>query len=294
MSKLTKGLLIGSLAAGIAALAGSAPVSASSYGHDYKKPSWGGYAHYGSFSHNNVSFNEHYDKTSSFFFSLKQDEKKQHNEHYSSDSKNHYGGGWGGYGNSVNINYHKDMSSYKSLEETEKKHSRESYDSKYKQHNDRKDYGGKHGGSYASNHVSASVNFKKEYDYAASVKAVAAHSSSVSSNVSLNNYGPHGGYSNHVSAYENHDNYSKVEASVAEKVKLQNSESYNADNNYGSYGKYGGGNHSSNSVDYRAASSYEASREIKYSAEEKNSYSSGFESNTASYNKDHDYNKKHY
>lgn len=312
MSKLTKGLIVGTLAAGIAALGGATPVSASSYsGHDYK-PMWGGYSHHGSSDHNSVSFHENYDKASSFFYNLKQEDKKHDSEHYDHKSMSHnnngWGNKWGGSGNSVHISYNKDSSNYMSRAEQEKKHMSESYDSKYKQSNNRSDFGGWGRGAYSSNNVSASVNFQKEYDYAASVKAVAAHSSSVNTSTDLKNYGPHGGYSNSVSAHENYDNYSKVESSVAEKVKQQASESYNSNNMYANNGGWNGwgGTVTANNTSYKADSSYEASREVKYMAEEKSSYSSGFDSESSSYNKgydnkhhddkdyDKDYDKKHY
>lgn len=325
MSKLAKGLVVGTLAAGFAVLAGTGQVSASAAYGDWKAPEWGqmkswggydkghdkgydknydkGYKHgkdknndyYGgqsSFRFNDVNFNENYDKSKSVFYYVKSDEKKSDNESYKHNSYNQndgkgWGKGYGGYTNAVSIDYQRDNNSYKSYEESKKLKEREQYAANYNQSNVNYDFGkGRgHGGNLAASNVSASVAFKKEYDYAASVKAVAAHNSSVGSSVSVANTGPYGGQSSNVSAYENTNSYSRVEASVAEKVKQEAAVNYSANNlNVNQGGKWGGGNLSASSTDYNAYSNYEASREVKYVAEESNSSSSGFNANNASYN----------
>lgn len=281
MSKLAKSLAVGTLAAGLAVLASASPVSANAYYKDYKSP------HFGSYSSNDIHFNERYDKASSFFYSLKEDEKKQDSEHFSFNSENHrdnnkkhHGKGYGGYGNSVSIDYSRDNSFSKSFEETKALTASESYSSDFRQSSDRGNYG-KYGG-HASNSVQASVNFHKEKSFASSVKAEVAHSSSVNTSVNLNNYGPHGSYSNSVSAYENVDHYSKVEATVAAYEKEQSSVNYSADTSRANYGGCGcGGSSDSTSINYSADKSYEASKKVTYSAEESTSYSSGFSSHTS-------------
>jgi hypothetical protein len=310
MSKLAKGLAVGTLAAGFAVLAGTGQVSASAaYGgwqmpdmgnmkvwhesdHGYKGGKDGHHYDFGgrtNFSFNDVSFNESYDKNRSMFYNLKTDEKKTDSEHFSSDNYNQNAGkGWGhgGFTNAVSVDYNRDMSSYKSLEETKKLHESESYAANYDQSSARYDFGqGRgHGLNLAATNVSASVNFNKEYDYAASVKAVASHNASVGSSVNVVNTGPWGGNASSVSAYENVDNYSRVEASVAESVKQEQAVNYNASTLNANQGNWGGGNVAASNVDYNAYSNYEANREVTYVAEESNSYSSGFEANNASYN----------
>lgn len=293
MSKLTKGLAVSTLAAGIAVLYGTGAVSA---GADY-----GSYMNYkpqqGSYSSNDVHFGEQYDKAASYFFSLKEDEKKDNSESYSynngsynfggqNDKHGDKKGGWGSNdrGNSVSIDYQRNDSSSKSLEQKEAASSKESYASDFMQSSNRGNYGGGwgQGSNYVNNSVKAAVNFNKEYNYAASVKAEASHSSSVSNNFSLANYGNGSSNSASVSAFENMNQYSKIEASVAESQKEQSSVSYSADNSQANFGGFGGGSMANNSINYNATSSSESSREMTYSAEQSSSYSSGLTSNTSS------------
>ncbi len=302
MSKLAKGLAVSTLAVSIAVLYGAGTVSANAYFGDYKikKP------HQGSYASQDVHFNEKYDNAVSYFYYLKQDEKKHNSEHFShnsndynhsdknkghgkhSDDKKKSYDGWGGYGNSVSINYDRYDSSSKKFEEIKAHKAKESYASGYHQSSDRGNYGGGYGkkgahGNHSSHNVTASVNFNKEESSFAAVKAEAAHSSSVNSSVNLSNYGPHGGHQNSVSEYQKHDNYSKIEASIAEHQKHQSSVNYSADTSKANYGDKGGyGNVGSSSTNYSADSSYEASKEVKYAAEESSSYSSGFNSNSSS------------
>lgn len=317
MSKLAKGLAITTLAAGMAVVTGISPVSAGGYDYkkdfDFKVPSYHGkdydghkgkdkgWGHYGGyFNSNNVSFHEDYDKTSKLFYNLKQDEKKHSNEHYSANNfdyhdgdhgkkygkhgKGHYGG-WGGYGNFVSVNYDRDDSYYKSFEETKKLKERESYSKHFDSNNVNADHGkwGK-GGSYAANSVSASLNHEKEYELDSSVKAVAAQNSSVSTDYTSGNYGPHGGSYNSVSAYEDLNKYSKLEANVSEYAKEKESVNYSASNVNADLGKWGhGGDYAASNVNYDASKSYEASKEVTLVAEESASYSTGFNAQNSSW-----------
>lgn len=389
MSKFTRSLAVSSMAVGFAAFAGVGTVNAGAY-DDYKNY----WRPHGSYDSSDVHFKEHSDKSSSFYYALKEDKKKHDSEHfnYSSDSYRHddkdkdrcrdydkakhdygkhddkydkkydydkhgkYSGSWdhkdydkkdkhdkyfdrkdcdkdkgygGKYGNSVKVNYSADKHYSKSYEEVKAAKYKESYSADYHQRSKHADYGkgygygkkdhgkdygkkdygkkdygkdydkgyakkdygkdyGKGHGSYVDHSVSASVNVSKESSSYQAVKAEVASSSSVSANVDLKNYGPHGSYKNSVSAYENADYYSKVEAVSAEHDKQSSSVNYSADHSkadYGGKGKYGGVSLASSDVNYSAESSSESSKYVSYSAEESASYSSGFSASNSSYKK---------